>query len=177
MKTLHRVGWLLPVLLLQACVSYRAGFPRPEGLRTVFVEVFGNDTFRRGVELELTEKIQKELMEQTGLILENKKEADAILQGKIIDIYDQRIIGGRANETRGGSIWILAEAEIVRPNTGTVISTLTISDRAKFFLDNGEDTQTATAQATERLARRIVLGLVANLTTKDREKEILQEQN
>ena len=57
--------WPLLALLLAGC-GYVVGSPFRPDVRSVAVPIFQNDTYRKGVEFQLTEAVQKE-MQQRGL--------------------------------------------------------------------------------------------------------------
>lgn len=150
---------LLIVLPLSASCAYQWGFPKPDGVNSVAIEIFQNNTFRRGVELSLSENISNEIVERTALQLTHLSQADAILRGKINQIQDQLILAGPNNEARYASVWVDLSAELVDRKTGKTLRQITIRDKGDYLTDNLQTRETATAQALTRLAEKIVLAL------------------
>ena len=145
-------------LFLGGC-GYHWGYVRPPGVQTVGVAVFENETFRRGVELQLTELISEEIATKTGFLLDSPEKADAVIKGKVLDVYDAPILSGPNNEIRDVSVWISVKAEFVERRTGKVLATTTLVDRAYFLTDSGQSRQTATQKTSSRLAEKIVYNL------------------
>ena len=79
--------WPLLALLLAGC-GYVVGSPFRPDVRSVAVPIFQNDTYRKGVEFQLTEAVQKE-MQQRGLQIAEEPYADTRLTGKIVEIQKQ----------------------------------------------------------------------------------------
>jgi hypothetical protein len=78
------------ILALSGCDGYTNASLYPEGIGTVYVEMFDNQSFRRGVEYELTDALAKRIEAQTPYkIVTSRDNADTIISGQIT----------RANET------------------------------------------------------------------------------
>ena len=76
------LAWPAVLVFLAGC-GYRSGFSLPEGVKTVGIKTFKNDTLYRGVDLALTEALTRELRAKTRLRLVNPQHADLVLSGKI----------------------------------------------------------------------------------------------
>jgi hypothetical protein len=58
-----------------------------EGVKSIYVEMFENQSFRRGVEYELTDALAKRIEAQTPYkIVSNRDKADTVLSGQIMSI-------------------------------------------------------------------------------------------
>lgn len=147
-------------LLLTAC-AYRWGFARPEGVKSVAVQVFENETFRRGVEVSLAEEISKEVSERSGLLLSAANEADALIRGKIENIADNVMLEGPSRQVRSAIVWIQIQAELVDRKSGKVLRSVTLQDRGQYLTDNLQDRDTATEKAVRRLAQKVVFSLAS----------------
>lgn len=153
-------AWLAAAAsLLGGSCGYHLGFVRPQGIQTVAVQVFENQTFRRGVELALTEQLSEEIATRSGLFLESADRADAVLKGKILDIVDSILLVGPNGEVRESAVWLDVEAELVDRRNGRSIAKIRLKDRAEFLTDNNQNRQTATEKASGRIAEKIVYGL------------------
>ena len=83
---LRRVAalWLVAALILGGC-GYTAGSLVSKDYRTVYIPIWENTTFRRGLEFRLTELLQKEIERKTHLKLTKDERADTKLSGVIVD--------------------------------------------------------------------------------------------
>ena len=60
----------------------------PTSITTVAVPVFKNETFRRNLEFELTEAIDKNIEARTPYKISHEAHADSILTGKIVSVQE-----------------------------------------------------------------------------------------
>lgn len=154
----------LGVWWLPGC-GYMVGNAYGPEVRTVEVPIFQNDTFRRGLEYQLTEAIQKEIQTRTPYRLVSGPGADTRLTG--------RIVGARKNvlgETQFDdprelqlSLFVVVTWEDLR--TGQLLATqevplqpqaIPLTGQAEFAPEVGQSLATATQDATNRLAQQIV---------------------
>ena len=80
---------VVAALGLGACASdpskgYAFSTTRPESVRTVHVPIFKNDTYFRGVEVELTDAIVKEIQRSTPWRVTGEGSADSVLSGAVV---------------------------------------------------------------------------------------------
>ncbi|GAC1463735.1 MAG: hypothetical protein NVSMB9_01540 [Isosphaeraceae bacterium] len=82
-----RFGWLLASIVALAGLSgcgYSLRAPFPRSVKTVYVPVFRSVSFRREVNLQLTELVIKEIERRAGYkVVGTQEEADTILDGTI----------------------------------------------------------------------------------------------
>ena len=64
----------------------------PHQIHSISVPVFENDTYRRGIELQLTEAVHKEIKLRTHIKLANESTAQTKLTGRIVRIQ-KRVLG------------------------------------------------------------------------------------
>ena len=76
---------------LSGC-GYNVGSTFPMEVRTVAVPTFKNETFRRGIELQLTEAVQNEIKLRTHFVLAKEGNADTKLTGRIVE-ERKRVLG------------------------------------------------------------------------------------
>ncbi|ARN57008.1 LPS assembly lipoprotein LptE [Sedimentisphaera salicampi] len=75
------------ILYISGCSGYTQGFPYPEKVQTVCVEMFESKSFRRGYEFELTEALCKQIEAQTPYkIVSDRSRADSLIYGEIESI-------------------------------------------------------------------------------------------
>jgi hypothetical protein len=64
----------------------------PEDVSSVYVEMFDNRSFRRGVEYELTDALAKRIEAETPYkIISNRDRADTIISGQIVSADESRL--------------------------------------------------------------------------------------
>lgn len=151
-------------VLLPGC-GYMVGQSYSPELRTVSVPIFENVTFRRGIEFQLTEAVQKEITRRTPYRLARGAEADTRLTGKIVDVRKD-VLGETAQDDprelqvtymvrvswedlRNGQILAQQEVPIAPADVPLV-------GQAEMAPEVGQSLATATQDAVDRLARRIV---------------------
>ncbi len=66
--------------------GYTAGSIHPANVRTVYVQVFGSQEFRRELEFRLTEALVKRILLDTPYKIAPKGQADTILYGEILAV-------------------------------------------------------------------------------------------
>ncbi|MEM9789868.1 MAG: LPS assembly lipoprotein LptE [Planctomycetota bacterium] len=89
---------VLASLWLGGC-GYSTQGVYPEGYRTVAVPVFGNRTFYRGVELEMTEAVIKAIESRTPYQVVSGGVADTVIRGEVVDIEQERLTRRRTGAT------------------------------------------------------------------------------
>lgn len=73
------------MFLFAGCSGYTNKSLYSEDVRTVYVEMFDNTTFRRDLEYDLTDAIAKRIESDTPYkVVSNRSTADTVLSGKII---------------------------------------------------------------------------------------------
>ncbi|MFI4910952.1 MAG: LPS assembly lipoprotein LptE [Sedimentisphaeraceae bacterium JB056] len=88
MKTLLLVVCAVFVTL-SGCTDYTQGWPYPEDVDSVYVEMFNSKSLRRGAEYTLTDAICKQLEVQTPYkIVSDRSRADSIIYGEIVSLGD-----------------------------------------------------------------------------------------
>lgn len=148
------VGTFLP-----GC-GYSIRAPFDKSVRTVFVPVLKTQSFRRDLNLNLTEMIQKEIMHRTPYkVVGSPEGADTVLEGTINFADKNIIVESPFNLPRQLSSTVAVsikwthnpptEAEKSRPAT-------TIAETVNFVPEVGETSLTALYRVNQRLAEQIV---------------------
>ncbi len=155
---------MLTTLLLAGC-GYIVGNPYPASIRTVHVPTFTNSSFRRGYELQLTESVQKQIMLRTPFRLVGPGEADTRLIGHIKSIDKRMTNQNRYDDPRELELRLMVEIRWENARTGALIgqediplntSTAHVLAMSNFTPETGQSLATATQEAVDQLARRIV---------------------
>lgn len=147
---------VLATLLLSGC-GYKQGSLMPPGIRTISVPMAENETFRRNLEIRLTDATVQEIMSRTELKIAEASVADSELLLTIIDIDQNTTVEDptdRINEQRVfvtvRLIWRdLRTGEIIREVEG-----LQTSD--SFVVPLGQNLDLAVRRAFDKMAEAIV---------------------
>ena len=151
--------------LLTGC-GYVVGPAFPRDIRTIAVPVFKSNSFRRDIELQLTEAVHKEVQNRTPFRLVNDgPEADSRLTGRIVEIRKDVLGESRQDDARELQLSLAVELIWEDRRNGRVIAQQRVSvptelvqlqAQAEFAPEVGQSLATATQAATGRLATRIV---------------------
>lgn len=145
--------------------GYRVGELYGPEVRTVEVPIFQNDSYRRGIEYQLTEAVQREIQTHTPFRLSKGPGTDTRLTGRIVGIRKNVLGETEFDDPRELqlSLFVVVTWEDLR--TGQLLATqevplqpqaIPITGQAEFAPEVGQSLATATQDATERLARQIV---------------------
>jgi Lipopolysaccharide-assembly len=157
--------WVLCLLVTAVWTAaggcgYTVRAPFDKSVKTVFVPVFKTQSFRRDVNLNLTEMIQKEIQNRTPYKVVGRPEgADTVLEG-MVNYVDKNIVvenpfnlPRELNMTIAVSVkWVHnppTEAEKVRAPT-------VVAETVNFVPEVGETALTAQYRVNQRLAAQIV---------------------
>jgi hypothetical protein len=147
-------------VLLAGCLGGYSSQPLyPQDVKSVYVEMFDNTTFRRDLEYDLTDAIAKRIDAETPYrIVSDRSRADTVLSGKIIAINDsvltvERSIG-RALESQAE---VIAQFSWKNLQTGQyLIENKKISATAAYSEFQQQSFDYASKSAANKLAERIV---------------------
>lgn len=132
-------------------------------VRSVALQVVGNETWRQRLEAELGLALARELPVSTDLRLADRRVADAVLQVVITEARERTLVaGGRADPVREGAFEAAVEMRLVR-NDGTKLLERRLLDRTEFRDPIGEDLTSARVELVDDLARKIALALESDL--------------
>ena len=150
--------------VLSGC-GYTVGNGFNPEIRTVSVPIFENDTFRRGIEVQLTEAVQKEIQKRTPYRLAKGLDADTRLTGKIVQTRKDVLGENRFDDPRELQISLMVLMKWENLRTGEVLAqqevplspnAIPLSSQADFAPEVGQSLATGTQDSLNQLARRIV---------------------
>lgn len=154
-----RASLLALTLALGSC-GYTAGYADYGGdLRSIAIEVVGNETFRQRLEIPLTRELNRALQILTNLRPAPFDQADAILSVKIVSIQGRNLVSAGGIPVLEGALDFAVEAQLRDRRSGEILQRFTRLDRAEFRIPVGEDQFSAQLEAVFDLARKIVLAL------------------
>lgn len=145
--------------------GYNVGSPYNAEIRSIYVPTFTSNQFRRGIELQLTEAVQKQIQQRTPFRLVKEQNADTRLRGKIVT-FQKGVLGETGlDDARELQMNLAVEVTWEDLRTGQVLAQQQIpispdvilqTTQAEFAPEVGQSLATATQQAVDRLARNIV---------------------
>ena len=145
--------------------GYTVGSQYSAEIRTVHVPTFTSNQYRRGIELQLTEAVQKQIQQRTPFRLAKEGEADTRLRGRLVN-FQKGVLGETGqDDARELQINLAVEVTWEDLRTGQVLAQQQLpigpdivmqSTQAEFAPEVGQSLATATQSAVDRLARNIV---------------------
>ena len=123
-------------------------------INTIYISIFENNTFVRGIEFDIAKAVKDEIMSRTSLRIVQKDSADAILTGKIGGSAQAALSQSRDNIVES-SVSISASVTLLDTRTGRSMGG-GAGGGASFIVDRGENVQSATEEAIANLARVLV---------------------
>ncbi len=163
-STLNPQLLLLAMMLLPGC-GYMVGNTFDTQVRTVEVPIFQNDSFRRGIEFQLTEAVQKEIQTRTPFRLAKGPGADTRLSGRIVGVRKNVLGETQYDDPRELQLQMFVVVTWEDLRTGQLLASqevplqpeaIPLTGQAEFAPEIGQSLATATQDATNRLAKQIV---------------------
>lgn len=145
---------------------YTTGVKFPPHIRRIAVPVFHNESFTRGVELDLTDRVRELLIDMSDVqLVASESSADAILRGEVMRVDFPVLVGGNEPRILEGSAVVSVRAELVDRKTNKTLARTSGEDRAEFTTTLGESRALAVKELVDTLAWRILLGLSSRSET------------
>ena len=129
-------------------------------INSIYIPIFENDTFRRGLEFDLTNAVKEEIMSKTKLRIVQKDNADTILTGKIKKVTESMLSSNAEDNIVESRVSIYVDIKLVDRRTGrTLIEEKNLKKSAEFIVKRGENIKTASQESLDGLAEIIVYQL------------------
>src|SRR3954468_10968847 len=160
-REMLRLGLSLPLggLGLSGC-GYTLRPPGYPDIRTVYVPIFRSFSFRRDIQLMLTEAVIKEIEERTKYkVVGTPEEADTILEGTINFADKNLIVENPQNLARELNAWVQATVRWIHNpplESETKAAPVVVGELVNFIPEIGETAQAAFYKACSNLATQIV---------------------
>jgi hypothetical protein len=165
-QTAVKSSWVVLFLLICIGISgcgalqgYSSEPVFPAQLNSVYVEMFDNRSFWRGIEYELTDALAKRIEAQTPYkIVSNRDKADSVISGQIIKVTQSVISSerqtGRALEKNVELRVVVSWKDL---KTGQLLlDSASVNDSASFSEWQNQSFSYASSLAANNLAKRIV---------------------
>lgn len=147
---------LVMVFVLTGC-GYTSRSLLEQNVRSIYVPIFDNKTFRRGLEFELTKAVKEEILFKTRLKLEDKDRAETVLLGRITDIKERVLIENPDAEVVESSVTIHVQFSLEDQRTGrTIIKNTDVATTAEFIARRNEDVKIGEVEAFVDIAEKII---------------------
>ena len=131
----------------------------PKDVESVCLEMFDNQTFRRGIEYELSDALSKRIEAETPYkIVSNRNHADTIISGRIVSIGEIALSTEReTGRILEKEVELQAVVNWKNLNTGELlIDNQTVSSSASYSEYQMQDFKYGSSLAANKLARNIV---------------------
>jgi hypothetical protein len=147
------------VVSLSGC-GYSVRPPFDRSIRTVYVPIFRSFTFRKDMNLMLTERLHKEIERRTPFkVVGTREGADAVLEGTINFVDKNMIVESPFNLPRQINALISAEVRFYDNRPGAPeppSSPAVVTEVASFYPELGETSQLGFQKAIDKLVTQIV---------------------
>ena len=166
-----RFAFLAPAfaLMLGGCAGYHIGPVKParfDGVKTLAVSTFKNDTLQPRVEVPLANAVIKQIQQDGTYKVADESNADALLEGTLEEIRRRpsRYVRGNVLQTREYTLQIRVRYKITQRGTGKLLDQRSVNGSTSFFVsgsgsiaaDVNQDELQAFPLAAEELAVRLV---------------------
>lgn len=131
----------------------------PGNVASIYVEMFDNQSFRRGVEYTLTDALAKRIEAETPYkIVSDRDRADTVISGQIVSIAQSSLISERqTGRTLEKQLQLRAVVNWKNLKTGELlIDNVSVSAEATFSEWQNQGFAYASTLAANNLAQRIV---------------------
>jgi hypothetical protein len=160
-------GCSLLFVLLCGCAGYQIGNQTlyPVGIHTVYVPMFGSNSFRRNLGERLTEAVVKEIEARTPFKVVSDPNADSVLSGKIVGETKQVLVPDLTGDARESEInmrvevsWLDRKGGMLRPGGSVPCPSeiTSVTGTGDVVPEVGQSIATAQQQAICRMAEQIV---------------------
>ena len=149
-------GIVVFFVLISGC-GYTTKSLISRNINSIYIPIFENKTFRRGLEFDLTNAVKDEIMSKTKLRIAKKDSADTILTGKIMKVTEGMITSNVKDNIVESRVTITVDIKLVDRRTGrTLIEEKGLKRSAEFVVSRGENIKTASQESLTYLAETIV---------------------
>lgn len=148
---------LLPIITSVVSCGYSSKSLLRSNVRSVYIPIFDNNTFRRGYEFDLTRAVRDQILLRTRLHVVDKDEADSILFGKISSFEENVLIENSNDNIVESRASVGIDIRWVDRRTGrAIVERRNIRNRAEFIVLRNETLTSSRTEAFVNVARGIV---------------------
>ncbi len=160
---LTQLTCLLIVFAMISGCGYSTKSLISRNINSIYIPIFDNTTFRRGLEFDLAKAVKDEIMSRTNLRIVQKESADTILYGTIVDFTESVLIQNVRDDIVESRVEIYVDIKLVDRRTDrTLVEEKDLFESAEFIVNRGENINSATKENLFKLAETIVNHLEEN---------------
>jgi len=149
------LAWCLAALA--AGCGYSARPMTRADVRTVYVPVFENRTFRHGLEFDLTRAVVDKINQKSQLKIAEKDAADTILTGEITEVRQRESVRNEPLKPEEVRVVLYANVTWTDRRTHQVLmKRQNMQSSAEFVISRRQDFTSAAQEAMSDLAEKIV---------------------
>lgn len=163
----------IAAIVLSGC-GYRAGFTMPEGMDTIYVAVFENKTFYRGLDFELTQAVKREIQARTDLRVVREEDADILLFCTLESVRESVL--REENDVVQEADLAVSLSVVAKDREGNILYEGNIRRTANFVVVLGEDDKTARARAMRQVGEELVYRMAEKWGWKNESEEAPPEE-
>ncbi len=150
---------LLLVLVTVCGCGYTTKSLISRDIETIYIPIFGNETFRRDLEFGLAKELKDEVLSKTSLRIVDKAIADAVLTGTITKVQETMLISGTSDNIVENRISLFVDFKLVERGRGkdrTMVDAKDVQKDAEFIINRGETMLSAYDEVVADMAETIV---------------------
>lgn len=148
---------LLPFFVSFEGCGYSSKSLLRSNVRSIYIPIFDNNTFRRGYEFDLTKAVRDQILLRTSLNIVDKDEADSILFGKITSVDENVLIEDTKDNIVESRVSVGVEIRWVDKRTGrAIVERRNIKRPAEFIVRRNETLSSSSDEAFVKVAQGIV---------------------
>ena len=153
------------LLVANSGCGYMVGNAYQAEVRSVHVPIFTTESYRRGIEFQLTEAVQKEILNRTPFRVVKESMADTRLEGRIVEVRKGVLSETRFDDPRELQISLNVEVTWTDLRSGRMIGRRTIplspevvqlSSQTSFAPEVGQSLATAYDKAVRSIAADVL---------------------
>ncbi len=153
----RQLTWIVVAFALISGCGYTNKPLISRKINSIYIPIFENETFRKGLEFDLTNAVKDEIMSNTKLRIAKKDNADTILTGKIQKVTESMLSSNVEDNIVEGRVTIYVDIKLVDRRTGrTLIEEKNVKQPAEYIVKRGENIKTASRESLVLLAEKIV---------------------
>jgi len=153
----RQLACIIALLALISGCGYTTRSLISRKINSIYIPIFENDTFRRGLEFGLTSAVKDEIMSKTKLRILQKDSADTILTGRITKVTEGMLSSDVEDNIVESRVTISVYIKLVDRITGrTLIEEKNLEQSAEFVVKRGENIKSASQESLALLAEVIV---------------------
>ena len=147
---------MLVVGVLAAGCGYKAGYIARDDIGRVAVPIFGNRTYYRNIEIDLTRAVISEIEKTTPYEISTARQADAVLEAEITDYRTQVLHEDKHDMVQEMQVVVAIRGTLKRTGSGEVLWEGKIRARETYAPGAGETEMSARGGLWRRVGRLLV---------------------